>query len=307
MVVTTPDRAGVSGSPAFRLAYVPGVTPGKWVRIWEERRPDAPLELVALEVAECADAIGQGSVQMAITRLPDALRHGEAGPHHTIELYEETTVVVVPKDHVLTAGDELTLADLADEQFLWPLDEPVSGFVDPAGRVAPTERSEDAGGSAGRVAPTERSEDAGGSAGRVAPTERSEDAAYRGRPGTAIDHRPETTGDAIELVAAGIGVLLVPQSLARLHHRKDLVYRPVSDAPTGTVGLLWPDPTTELADEFIGIVRGRKATSSRGQSEPAPKRSAREKAAAKRAARESAGKIPGKSARKKPGVRPKRR
>ncbi|GAA11001.1 LysR family substrate-binding domain-containing protein [Gordonia alkanivorans] len=260
MVVSTPDRAGDSGASTFRLAYVPGVTPGKWVRIWEERQPDVPLELVALEVAECAGAIAQGSVQMAITRLPDALRHGDAGPHHTIELYEETTVVVVPKDHVLTAGDELTLADLADEQILWPLDEPATGFDDPAGR-----------------------------------------------PGTAVEHRPETTGDAIELVAAGIGALLVPQSLARLHHRKDLVYRPVTDAPTGTVGLLWPAPTTELAEEFIGIVRGRKATSSRGHSEPVPKRSAKEKAAAKRAAREAAGKVPGKSGRKKPGVRPKRR
>ena len=296
--MTTPDRAGDFRASTFRLAYVPGVTPSKWVRIWEERQPDVPLELVALEVAECADAIRQGDVQVAITRLPDALSHGDAGPHHTIELYEETTVVVVPKDHVLTAGDELTLADLADEQFLWPLDEPVTGFDAPA---------EGVGGSAGRVAPAELGEGVGGSAGRVAPAERSEDAAYRGHPGTAVEHRPETTGDAIELVAAGTGVLLVPQSLARLHHRKDLVFRPVTDAPTGTVGLLWPAPTTELADEFIGIVRGRKATSSRGQSEPAPKRSAKEKAAAKRAAREAAGKIPGKSARKKPGVRPKRR
>ncbi|SDU74896.1 LysR substrate binding domain-containing protein [Gordonia westfalica] len=296
--MTTPDRAGDFRASTFRLAYVPGVTPSKWVRIWEERQPDVSLELVALEVAECADAIRQGDVQVAITRLPDALSHGDAGPHHTIELYEETTVVVVPKDHVLTAGDELTLADLADEQFLWPLDKPVTGFDAPA---------EGVGGSAGRVAPTELGEGVGGSAGRVAPAERSEDAAYRGHPGTAVEHRPETTGDAIELVAAGTGVLLVPQSLARLHHRKDLVFRPVTDAPTGTVGLLWPAPTTELADEFIGIVRGRKATSSRGQSEPAPKRSAKEKAAAKRAAREAAGKIPGKSSRKKPGVRPKRR
>ncbi|MEO9326428.1 LysR family substrate-binding domain-containing protein [Gordonia aurantiaca] len=250
MGVITPD------APTFRLAYVPGVTPGKWVRIWEERLPDVPLELVALDVAECADAVGQGRVQMAITRLPDALGHGDAGPHHTIELYEETTVVVVPRDHVLTAGDELTLDDLADEQFLWPLDEP----------LAVTER-----------------------------------------PGTPIEHRPETVGDAIELVAAGIGLLVVPMSLARLHHRKDLVYRPVTDAPTGRVGLLWPQPTSELADEFIGIVRGRKATSSRGRAEPAPKRSAKEKAAAKRAAREAAGKIPGKGARRRTGGRPKRR
>ncbi|MCX2963174.1 LysR family substrate-binding domain-containing protein [Gordonia sp. SW 21] len=245
--MTTPDATSSDDAPVFRLAFVPGVTPGKWVRIWEQRRPDVPLELVALDVADCAEAVGQGRVQMAITRLPEALGHADAGTHHSIELYEETTVVVVPKDHVLTAGEEMTLADLADEQLLWPLDEPLT-VPQP--------------------------------------------------PGTAVSHRPETTGDAIELVAAGIGVLLVPQSLARLHHRKDLVYRPVTDAPTSTVGLLWPQPTSDLADEFIGIVRGRKATSSRGRSDEAPKRSAREKAAAKRAAREAAGKIPGKSARR---------
>lgn len=245
--MTTPDATTSDDAPVFRLAFVPGVTPGKWVRIWEQRRPEVPLELVALDVADCADAIGQGRVQMAITRLPEALRHGDAGTHHSIELYEETTVVVVPKDHILTAGDEMTLADLADEQLLWPLDEPLT-VPQP--------------------------------------------------PGTAVSHRPESTGDAIELVAAGIGVLLVPQSLARLHHRKDLVHRPVTDAPTSTVGLLWPQPTTYLADDFIGLVRGRKATSSRGRSDEAPKRSAREKAAAKKAAREAAGKIPGKSARR---------
>jgi len=240
--VTTPDDA-----PSFRLAYVPGVTPGKWVRTWSERIPQTPLELIAMDVAACTDAIRTGRVQMAITRLPDALRHGDPGPHHTIELYQETTVVVVPKDHVFTAADEISVADLADEQLLWPLDEPL---------------------------------------------------VMAQRPGTAVDHRPETTGDAMELVAAGTGVLLVPQSLARLHHRKDLVFRPVTDAPAGSVGLLWPAPTTELADEFIGIVRGRKPSSSRGSSAPAPKRSAKEKSLAKQARREAAGKKPGKGRRR---------
>jgi len=227
----------------FTLGYVPGVTPAKWVRIWKERLPHMPLDLVALEVADTAGAVATDTADVTITRLPDALAHGDPGPHHTISLYEETTVVVLPRDHGLTAGDELTFADVADEPFLWPLDEPL---------------------------------------------------VVRDRPGTALEHRPDTVADAIELVAAGIGLLLVPQSLARLHHRKDLVYRPVTDAPTSTVGLLWSAPTSELCDEFIGIVRGRKATSSRGGSEPAPKRSAKEKAAAKRANREAAGKIPGK-------------
>ena len=111
-----------------------------------------------------------------------------------------------------------------------------------------------------------------------------------GATGTAIDHRPETTEAAIELVAAGLGVLIVPQSLARLHHRKDLTYRPIADAPACAVTLAVPEgPQSELVAEFIGIVRGRKPGSSRGQTEQAPKRTAREKALAKQAARAAAG------------------
>jgi DNA-binding transcriptional LysR family regulator len=91
-------------------------------------------------------------------------------------------------------------------------------------------------------------------------------------PGQQALQRPATTGDAIELVAAGVGVLVVPQSLARLHHRKDLTYRPVIDAPESRVALSWlEDETTDLMEQFIGIVRGRTANSTRGRvREPEP-------------------------------------
>ena len=85
-------------------------------------------------------------------------------------------------------------------------------------------------------------------------------------PGRPAIERPATTADAIELVAAGVGLLLVPQSLARLHHRKDLTYRPVTDAPESRIALSWPeDRTTDLVEDFIGIVRGRTVNSSRGR------------------------------------------
>ena len=75
----------------------------------------------------------------------------------------------------------------------------------------------------------------------------------------------------------------------------------LGDAPTCAVALAFPaGPQSELVEEFIGIVRGRKSSSSRGQAEPAPKRSAREKTMAKQAARAAAGKVasvPGKSKR----------
>jgi hypothetical protein len=55
-------------------------------------------------------------------------------------------------------------------------------------------------------------------------------------------------------------------SLARLHHRKDVVHRPFDGGPTAPVGLVWPiDRTTDLVEEMIGIVRGRTVNSSRGR------------------------------------------
>jgi DNA-binding transcriptional LysR family regulator len=75
---------------------------------------------------------------------------------------------------------------------------------------------------------------------------------------------PETTEDAVATVAAGVGVVIMPMSLARLHHRKDIDYRPLAEGPVSTVALAWPagDPSP-LVDAFIGIVRGRTANSSR--------------------------------------------
>lgn len=75
---------------------------------------------------------------------------------------------------------------------------------------------------------------------------------------------PETTEDAIATVAAGVGVVIVPMSLARLHHRKDVVYRPFVDGPVAPVGFAWhADRQTPDVDAFIGIIRGRTANSSR--------------------------------------------
>ena len=53
-------------------------------------------------------------------------------------------------------------------------------------------------------------------------------------------------------------------SVARLHHRKDVTHRPVTDLPTTKVGLAWlVDNEDERVQAFIGIVRGRTARSSR--------------------------------------------
>jgi DNA-binding transcriptional LysR family regulator len=70
--------------------------------------------------------------------------------------------------------------------------------------------------------------------------------------------------EAIETVAAGTGIVLVPMSVARLFQRKDVVRREVTDLPSTTIALIWlrerDDDTTQA---FVGVVKGRTANSSR--------------------------------------------
>ncbi len=70
----------------------------------------------------------------------------------------------------------------------------------------------------------------------------------------------------------------MPQSLARLHHRKDLKYVPLAGAPQSRVALAFPirDENPELVEHMIGIVRGRTVNSTRGPApEPARKQQPR--------------------------------
>lgn len=213
---------------------MPGGTPAKWARIWAERHPEVPLELRAITAPDAADAVRDGTVDVTLLRLP-ADTTGLA----VIPLYEEIPVAVVPADHVISAAEEITTADLDGEPTLLPLDNVVE---------------------------------------------------WSHTVGDPVAYRPETTEAAVELVAAGLGALVVPQSLARLYHRRDLTHRPIVDAPTCAVALAFPDgPQPPQLEEFIGIVRGRRPGSSRGQTQPVPKRTAREKALAKQAARAAAG------------------
>ncbi|GGK42585.1 LysR family transcriptional regulator [Nocardia camponoti] len=186
--------------PGFRVGFVDGVTVSKWARIWADRLPDVPLEVVGIPQAEQQQALVDGRVDVCFVRLPinrDVL--------HAIPLWSETPVAVVRKEDELSLLDALTPADLADEI------------------VQDT---------------------------------------------TELD----TAVDALAMVAAVGGAAIVPQSIARLHHRRDLVYRPISDTDFTEIALAWPvdSDDSELREEFVGIVRGRSANSSRGvAAEPA--------------------------------------
>jgi DNA-binding transcriptional LysR family regulator len=71
--------------------------------------------------------------------------------------------------------------------------------------------------------------------------------------------------EAVETVATGTGVVILPMSVARLHHRKDVVHREVTDLPATTIALVWPrDRDDDVTQAFVGVVKGRSANSSRG-------------------------------------------
>lgn len=209
-------------APSFDLAYVPGVTPDKWARKWQEREPRVPLNLIQTPAADATGLVRRGDADAALLRLPI-----DRTGLHAIPLYTEQTVVVVPKDHVVAAADEVTPEDVAEDVVLHPLDDALD---------------------------------------------------WERPPGLPAIERPATTADAIVLVAAGVGLLVVPQSLARLHHRKDLKYAPLTDAPQSRVALAFPirDENPELVEHMIGIVRGRTVNSTRGpRQEPVRKQQRR--------------------------------
>ncbi len=200
----------------FRVEFVPGVTPDKWVRVWSQRMPDSVLEAAPVDDAEAVTHLRDGTASMVLLRLPV-----ERDGLHVIPLYEEVPVVVVAKDHVAAAFDEVDVTDLADEVLVQdPSDVPE--WAD------------------------------------VATSEARQRAAAM---------PPMTTKQAVSVVATGSGMVIVPMSVARLHHRKDVVHRPVTGVAPSGVALAWRvDDDDPRIEDFIGIVRGRTERSTRGGS-----------------------------------------
>ncbi|WAB81436.1 LysR family transcriptional regulator substrate-binding protein [Microcella daejeonensis] len=178
------------------VAFVTGVTPGKWQRIWRDRRPRGRLDLAPMTQAAALAALEAGTVHMVLAR--DVAADDD---RHAIPLYREAPVVVAPKGSLVAGLDSVTLDELhsLDDVTVQP-----------------------------------------------------------------IDLENGTGEDAVALVAANVGVCVMPQSVARVLSRKDVVARPLVGAPDTGISLVWPAVGAHpLCDEFIGIVRGRTANSSR--------------------------------------------
>ena len=230
--------------PGLCVGFVPGVMPGKWFTRWRERYSAiAPLTDVALAEGQGLASL-DAFADMVLVRAEDEPEARNKKRYHAIELYRETPVVVLPKDHLLTVLETVPVAELAEEFLLQSPDE--------------------------------------------VPEWRDLSADYRvenPRPLPQMRHR----ADAIELVAAGLGLLVVPMSVARFYHRKDLTYRPVEGLDESPVLLVWKrevreDAREQVIQDFVGITRGRTAASQRGSDsrEVALEKQRREKEEAKR-------------------------
>lgn len=192
-------------SHVLRIGFVTGATPDKWARHWRERRRE-PLELVPVTEAEQESLLRDGTLDMCLVRLP-VDREGL----HCVRLYDERPVAVASTEHVLAAAEEeVTTADLADEQLVRP---------HPSGWRPEADQ---------------------------------------------LDWPEMTEREAVETVAAGTGVVIVPMSVARLLQRKDVVHRFVTDLEPTTVALVWPvDRDDEVTQAFVGVTRGRTPNTSR--------------------------------------------
>jgi DNA-binding transcriptional LysR family regulator len=188
----------------LRLGFVTGTTPDKWARAWRERRPEL-LTLVPVTEQEQERVVRDSEVDLALVRLPV-----ETAELHCVRLYDELPVVVAGRDHLVSAAEEVSVSDLADEQLVRPH---ASGWAPSAAQ---------------------------------------------------LDWPPMTEREAIETVAAGTGIVVVPLSVARLHHRSDVVHRVVSDLPPTTIALVWRrDRDDDTTQAFVGVVKGRTPNTSR--------------------------------------------
>ena len=78
--MTEPDATAARKTEAFRVAYVEGVMPGKWLDRWAERHPDLPLDASLVTHVEPADFWPTAEEKEALARAgTDGRSHHGAG------------------------------------------------------------------------------------------------------------------------------------------------------------------------------------------------------------------------------------
>lgn len=111
---------------------------------------------------------------------------------------------------------------------------------------------------AGVVAPREHALEAVGENEMVRPADiEDEMLIYRG-----VD--PAAVRENLEIVAANVGIVVAPRPLLRSVNRRGVIHRNLDGAGVSSIALVWRiDRDDEVIQQFVGICRGRRASSSR--------------------------------------------
>lgn len=294
----------------MKLGAIPGATPDKWAARWRERHPDAALEVRYYDDVGQLERIIEGTVDLGYVRC----REGEdlADPAvHRVWLYQEEPVVCAAQDHWIAAAEEAVVwNDIAGETFI----EPQDMFMDSSGEVeAVNVDHNDADHHDAGHGDVDHHGTGTGPAAQVADVAATPDP-HEPKAGLELAWAERA---ALEVAASGTGLVILPSSVARMLSRKDVVVRSVEGIPGWNSGLAWlRERDDELIQEFIGITRGRRASSSRtevpsersGPSKPATKPGGRGRAQPKRASagRKPPGQQRSQSTGRRSGAKPRR-
>lgn len=211
----------------LRVVFSPGINPDKWFARFDERVPGWRTAGAAAD--DPLTHITNGEADVAIVRL------GRTGvdkeKFHAVTLYEEQMGVAAPKDHPIEVLDRVRWAELSDEMFMYTT------------------------------------------------------------PPDGIDDLPKLR-EMLGVVAANVGIAVAPRPLLRALRTRGVVNRDLllpagptpadrgssapdsqdAAAPTPAlpgetmVALVWlTSRDADEVQEFVGICRGRKAGSSRGE------------------------------------------
>lgn len=215
----------------LRVVFSPGINPDKWFARFDDRVPGWRSAGAAAD--DPLTYINRREADVAIVRLGQ--RGVEKEKFHAVTLYEEQMGVAAPKEHPIEVLDRVTWAELSDEMFMYTT------------------------------------------------------------PADGIDDLPKLR-EMLGVVAANVGIVVAPRPLLRALRARGVVNRelllpaprdedpeagsvdsaesseghgtaPVPELPGVTVvAVVWlKERDAEEIQEFVGICRGRKAGSSRGE------------------------------------------
>lgn len=268
------------------LATVPGATPSKWVDRFTSR--ERAVQLVNHDECQQTWHLRHDERGFGLHPLPqlgylrwrrdrsveDVLAEAGVDPRrvHVVRAYSELPVVCVGKDHLLAAWDveadgpvptaELDPAEAMDPARFAPVPE---GEAEPC----PDDFARETGTQAGARADAFVRESVESEGALVRESVESPDDGAPTPP--AVSPRasapnpmdaPETPGAgermALEIVASGAGYVVLPQSVARMFGRKDVVVLPLESSLDEVVGMSRAEReaaamAAELAAEVAGV------------------------------------------------------